>query len=102
MVKRSIAAALCATAAFAPPPALATRADRQEFSARFTAHRPGKPTGDVFHLVVRDPGHPGGKPPRVTRIVSIAPHGSVTDPLALPHCSASVAELTLLGGAACP
>jgi hypothetical protein len=94
--------AAAAAAALAAAPALGAGADRQRFSAHFTAHRPATPTGDVFRLVVRDPSDPSAKPPRVTRIVSIAPHGSVTRPQALPHCSASDAELALLGGSACP
>jgi hypothetical protein len=101
----SMARMLCAAIAagcLAASPASGAAADRQTFRAHFTAHRPDTPTGDVFHLVVRNPRDPDAKPPRVTRVVSIAPHGSVTDPQALPHCTASTAELTLLGGAACP
>jgi hypothetical protein len=83
-------------------PAAARSADRQEASAKFTTTHPDNPTGDTFSLTVHDPADPAGKPPRVTRIVTIAPHGSPTDPSALPHCTASDPELMTLGDAACP
>lgn len=94
--------AICTLAVGLPASAAAQSADRQQANARFTTTRPNSPTGDTFTLTVRDPANPAGKPPRVTRIVTIAPPGSPTDPTALPHCTASDAELMALGDAACP
>jgi hypothetical protein len=91
----------CAGLALASP-ALGQSADRQDVEVGFTATRPGASTGDFFRLTVKDPAHPSGKPPRVTRIVSIAPYGSPTDPSALPHCTASDQELMAEGASACP
>lgn len=103
-MSRIVVAALCAAAvgACAAAPASAQSADRQDVAIGFTATQPNSPTGDFFKLTVKDPAHPDGKPPRVTRIVSVAPPGSPTDPSALPHCTASDPELIASGAAACP
>ena len=101
-MRRTLFGIVCFTALAACPAAFAQTADRQEVKARFTTTRPNAPTGDTFSLTVKDPSDPNAKPPRVTRVVEIAPKGSPTDPSALQHCGASDPELMAQGPAACP
>lgn len=84
------------------PVAAAQTGDRQDATAGFVEKRPGVVSGDFFRATIEDPANPNGKPPAVRRIVEIFPPGSTTDPGAIPHCTASDAELMAQGAAACP
>jgi hypothetical protein len=88
--------------------AIATGANGETASAsglqltlQLTSHQPATSTGATLHLVYPDTG-PGGKPKPVAKGVYAFPRGTAIDEAAVPVCSASNAELELLGSDACP
>jgi len=93
--------------AFGALAALATGAigqsdSRQSSSYLLTEERPGRGTSERFLFDYRDPADPQAKPPAVRRVVTILPRGARYDTSAPESCTASDAELTAQGGAACP
>jgi hypothetical protein len=80
-----------------PPAAAQTR---QTAGLRFTTTAPGAPAGVVLDADYLD--GPGGRPHRVTRVVTALARGARYDTSVPAQCPASDAELTLRGAAACP
>jgi len=68
----------------------------------FTTTRRGRSTGRVYSVVLSDPDDPNGKPPAVSHIHTELPPGARYDTGAVPACTASDAELMLVGASACP
>lgn len=95
-----IGLALGLTAAPVPLPA-SEAADRQEVTFRFLEKKPATATAARFRVAFRDPRNPAAKPPSVARQVSRLPRGTV-QLAAGERCTASDAELMLLGESACP
>src|SRR3954468_18931657 len=95
----AIAAALAlGTAA----PATADSGRLADFGLRLTARSPGTPTGQVVHLRLRRAGDPNAKPSPLRSAVIKLPRGVRFDSRAAPQCTASDAELRVLGPDACP
>lgn len=94
-----IIAAIAATGAVAVTPA---GAQRTEFSFLLTTATPGAPSGLRVHVAFNTPGDPGGKPSPLRSAVFRGPEGLRFDTGAIPQCTASDAELALLGSMACP
>jgi hypothetical protein len=76
--------------------------DRQTSSYTLTEKRPNAGTSERFVFDYQSPDDPQAKPPAVRRVVTILPRGARYDTSAPAHCTASDAELTAQGGAACP
>jgi glutaredoxin 3 len=75
---------------------------RQKASLRFTDLRPGQPTELVLRVHYQDPEHPGAKPPVIRQVTPVLAWGGRFDTTVPAPCTASDAELQLLGEAACP
>lgn len=83
-------------AAAAQSPAIVTYDDT------FTTRTPGAPAGRIFIDTFTNADDPGAKPPSVSNFQLQLPPGARFDTDAIPQCTASDAELTLQGAAACP
>jgi hypothetical protein len=90
--------ALCAAGAAAEP----GTGPRESVDQGFTTRTPGSPTGLTFTGVYHAAGDPKGDPPFLRRIVVTAPPGMRYDTSAPERCTASDAQLQLLGPDACP
>jgi hypothetical protein len=90
--------ALLASAAAAP----AADDSRQAATYELTEQRPGTGTSERFSFDYVNPGDPESKPPAVRRVVTTLPRGARFDTSVPARCTASDAELTAEGGAACP
>ena len=102
-MRGGVALTLLALAASLASVALADQGDsRQQSSYTLTETRPGRGTSERFVFDYVNPDDPAGKPPAVRRVVTILPRGSRYDTSAPAACTASDAELTAQGGAACP
>lgn len=100
---RRLALPLALAAAVVPVGvAVAGAGSRQIVSVTATSKRTSAPTGLSISIDYRNPSDPSGKPPAVRRVVTRLAPGSTIDPLALPRCGASDAELMAQGSAACP
>jgi hypothetical protein len=64
--------------------------------------RPASPTAEHFKFDYVNPEDPDAKPPAVKQVVTILPRGARYDASVPGSCTASDAELTLQGAAACP
>ena len=64
--------------------------------------RPDRPTGERFKFDYVNPDDPEAKPPAVKRVVTVLPRGARYDASVPGSCTASDAELTAQGAAACP
>src|SRR6266550_1855048 len=96
----AITAVLTATVAVVAPSAQAgVRADYQQM---FTTSVPGASTGTDTQILYKNPSDPNAKPIPVRREVFTLPEGTTYDESAVPDCTASDAELILLGKSACP
>ena len=76
--------------------------DRQTSSYTLSEKRPNAGTSEHFVFDYQNPDDPEAKPPAVRRVVTILPRGARYDTSAPEQCTASDAELTAQGGAACP
>ena len=88
--------ALCAGVASAQDGA------RQASQYTLTSKLPASSTGERFRFDYVDPGDPAAQPPAVRRVETILPHTARYDTSAPGSCTASDAELTARGAAACP
>src|SRR5437763_6750810 len=83
-------------------PAAAQAAGAADFSLQLSSSSPSSPTGLPTHLLLRNTSDPNAKPPAVQSAVIHAPDGTRFDSTAAPQCTASSAEIQLLGPNACP
>jgi hypothetical protein len=96
---------LIATALFAglgAAPASAESARLADFSLGLTGHAPGSPTGMAIRVLFHRAGDPNAKPPALRSAVIRAPSGLRFDSGAVSECTASDAEIRVLGSNACP
>jgi hypothetical protein len=94
-------AALLAVA-MAGTPAAAYAAPRVDYRQAFTTSKPGKSTGTDVWILYKNPNDPKGKPVRIRREEFTLPAGTTYDQTVVPDCTASDAEILLLGMSACP
>jgi hypothetical protein len=80
----------------------ATDSSRQASSYTLTETRPARATGEHFQFDYVNPDDPDAKPPAVREVVTVLPRGGRYDPTAPGSCTATDAEFTLQGAAACP
>jgi len=83
-------------------PAQAGSGPRENVDQRFTTTRPGTPTGFHFSASYHAAGEADGPPPVLKRMVFTPPHGLRYDTSVPARCTASDAELQMLGPDACP
>ena len=104
MRSRTAPAAVLTIGALAMPAAWAVgQSDsRQASSYVLSEERPGRATDERFLFDYVNPNDQAAKPPAVRQVVTILPRGARYDPSAPESCTASDAELTAQGGAACP
>jgi hypothetical protein len=81
---------------------LAADVSRQTASYTLSGERPNQPTAEHFLFDYRNPSDPEGKPPAVTRVVTVLPRGAHYDTSVPGLCTASDSELTTQGAEACP
>ena len=74
----------------------------QDAKLRFTEHRPGVSTGLRFRVDYVDPANPDAQPPAVREVLLRFARRARFDTGAPERCTASDAELTAMGAAACP
>jgi hypothetical protein len=89
---------LCGQAAMAAP----ASGPRQEVDQSFTTKRPGAATGIGFDGRYHGVGDPESNPPFLRRMVFKSPRGFRYDTSVPERCTASDAELSAFGPAACP
>jgi hypothetical protein len=75
---------------------------RQQSTSALTENRAGKPTAERFAVDYRNPDDPQARPPAVRKVKTILPRGARYRTWVPGSCTASDAELTAVGGAACP
>jgi hypothetical protein len=75
---------------------------RATYAERFTTDLPGTPTGRLYAIDWVNPDDPEGKPPAFGHLHVELAEGARFDTDALPHCTASDAELMAVGPSACP
>ncbi|MDQ3936501.1 MAG: hypothetical protein M3340_17915 [Actinomycetota bacterium] len=96
-----IAAALALVAVWAGI-AWAGEGSRQTSRYTLSTKLPGHSAAERFRFDYVNPDDPAAKPPAVRRVETILPHGARYDTSAPGSCTASDAELTARGSAACP
>lgn len=72
------------------------------FVLRFSSQQPGSDTGAVLDIHYKNPVNSDAAPSPQRTITITAPAGTVFDGHAVPACTASDAQLMLLGSTACP
>ncbi|MFL5887134.1 MAG: hypothetical protein ACJ77M_18850 [Thermoleophilaceae bacterium] len=99
-----IAAGAMALAAIASAalPAAATASGAADFALGLTTRSPASPTGNAVHVFLRRADDPNAKPPALRSAMIHLPDGLRFDTTAVPQCTASDAEIQLLGTNACP
>src|SRR2546430_6064169 len=80
----------------------APNSSRQSAKLTFDTERPGVASGVSVAIDYVNPNDPRAKPPAVRRVVLRFASGTRIDTSAPRLCTASDAELMLLGGSACP
>jgi hypothetical protein len=75
---------------------------RQEAEYTLSEREPSSPTAEHFLFDYVNPSDPEAKPPAVQRVTTVLPKGGRYDPTVPGSCTASDAELTAQGSAACP
>jgi hypothetical protein len=95
-----VIAAIIATAAVTAP--CASAGVRVDYKQMFTTQLPGRSTGTDVRLLYKNPNDPKGKPIRIRREEFTLPAGTTYDQTVVPDCTASDAEILLLGMSACP
>jgi hypothetical protein len=73
-----------------------------DFGTALTSRWPGSPTGVRVHVLFHRAGDPNGKPAALRSAVIAAPSGIRFDSGAVSQCTATDAEIQLLGSNACP
>src|SRR5207244_2907117 len=73
-----------------------------DFSLGLTSPASGSPTGVKVHVLFHRAGDPNAKPPALRSAVIDAPAGTRFDSGAVTECTASDAEIHVLGSDACP
>jgi hypothetical protein len=103
-MKRSVCACVLAGLAFGLVPATtpAQSGSRQSAELRFVEQRPGVPSALTLNIDYVNPDDPGGKPPAVQTVVEELAPGARIDTSVPELCTASDAELMLMGASACP
>jgi hypothetical protein len=102
MRRLPLLAAVLALAAAAPLALAQGEGAYQTSSYTLSQKAPGKSASEHFVFDYADPADPAGKPPAVRKVTTILPKGARYDTSVPEACTASDAELTLSGGAACP
>jgi hypothetical protein len=82
--------------------ALGQSGSRQSAATTFGQQRPGNSTGVSLAIDYVNPGDRQAKPPAVQKVVNRLQRGTVIDTSVPARCTASDAELTANGAAACP
>jgi hypothetical protein len=92
------------SASFAVIAGVALAAEGSYQSSEYTLDqvRPGRPAAEHFKFDYVNPDDPDAKPPAVKKVVTILPRGARYDASVPGSCTASDAELTAQGAAACP
>jgi hypothetical protein len=96
----AILAVVAVTAAAAAPSAQAGA--RADYKQMFTTPNPGTATGTDTQILYKNPSDPNAKPIPVRREGFTFPAGTTYDESVVPDCTASDAEIMLLGKSACP
>ena len=99
LISGALIAALAVSAALSPTAAAGPRVDYKHW---FSSRAPGSATGSTTRILYKHPGDRDAKPIPVRREVFIFPRGTRFDGGVLPDCTATDAELQLMGPAACP
>lgn len=94
--------ATVAAFAIAASPAYAESGRLADFTMRLSSKKPGTPTGFHTQFRLRKEGDPNGKPSPLRGAVIHLPSGLRFDNAAAPQCTASDAQLSVLGSGACP
>jgi hypothetical protein len=79
-----------------------SEAPRQTYSDRFTTDVPGAAAGRTYAIDYFDPANREGKPHAFSHLRVELAEGARFDTSAIPHCTASEAELMAAGPSACP
>ena len=95
----SVVVIVAAAAVAAPPASAGVRVDYKQM---FTTPVPGRSTGTDTRLLYKNPNDPKAKPIPVRQEVFTFPAGTTYDESVVPDCTASDAEILLLGRSACP
>src|SRR4051794_13720637 len=95
----ALAMTVAIAAIIAPRASAGTRVDYKQM---FTTPIPGNSTGTDTRLFYKNPNDPSAKPIPVRREVFTFPAGTTYDESVVPDCTASDAEIMLLGKSACP
>src|SRR5437588_10673815 len=98
----SLTAVIAGIVVTPPGEAMAGTSPAGEFQLTFTSRQPSTATGMILHEVFLNPSNRAAKPSPVRRTVLQLPHGRLLAGAATPACTASDAELTLLGPGGCP
>ena len=93
-------AVMVATAAVAAP--VASAGVRADYKQMFTTPVPGQSTGTDTRILYKNPSDPKAKPIPIRQEVFTFPAGTTYDESVVPDCTASDAEILLLGKSACP
>jgi hypothetical protein len=99
-VTRALAITAIAVLAALPPAAHA--GDRVDYAQMFTTSALGASAGTDTQILYKNPNDAAAKPIPVRREVFTFPSGTTYDQTVVPDCTASDAELMLLGKDACP
>src|SRR4051794_7288076 len=75
---------------------------RETVDQSFTTTQPGAATGLDFHGTYHAANDPNGEPPYLERMIFYPPAGQTFDTSVPGQCTASDAELSMSGPAACP
>jgi len=103
-MRRHLVVSIAAVAgiAAAATPASAESGRLADFTMRLSSKQPGTPTGFHTQFRLRKEGDPDAKPSALRGAVIHLPSGLRFDNAAAPQCTASDAELSVLGSDACP
>jgi hypothetical protein len=103
-MKRLACASMLVGLAFGlvPATAAAQSGSRQSAELRFVEQRPGVPSALTLSIDYVNPDDPSAKPPAVQTVVEELAPGARIDTSVPELCTASDAELMLLGASACP
>jgi len=94
--------AVALTGLLAATAAALQEGSRQTSEYTLTETRAGHPTAEDFVFDYVNPDDPEAKPPAVRHVVTVLPRGGRYDASVPASCTATDAELTAMGGAACP
>ena len=101
-MRRALLVATVLLAGLGAAPASAESGRLADFSLGLTSHAPGSPTGIAIRVLFHRAGDPNAKPAALRSAVVRAPTGLQFDSGAVSECTASDAEIHVLGSDACP